>query len=276
MELYLRTKDHSVSQEAFELHWDRELDMLVTHPRPKDLDPYYESQGYISHTDGKTSLFERLYQAVKRVNLRKKLQYIDNQDNKTNSLLDVGAGTGDFVQLARSKGYEAHGMEPNAKARGLAAQKQIDLAPGWADLPQRKYDAITLWHVLEHLPDLKEKVRVLCSLLEEDGRLVVAVPNFKSYDANHYGSFWAGYDVPRHLWHFSRKSIGRIFAEEGMDIIAIHPLWFDAFYVSLLSEKYKGGKGHMLKGFWFGLLSNLKALRSGEHSSLIYVLKRKD
>lgn len=276
METYLITKDHSVSQEAFELHWQEDLDMLCTWPRPKDLDPYYDSGDYISHTDGKNSLLERLYQAAKRINLRRKLQHIDNQQDKFCSLLDIGAGTGDFLQLARSRGFEVYGMEPNAKARQLGAQKGIYLAPDWEGLAQRKYRFITLWHVLEHLPDLEDRIRDMVSLLEDDGTLVVAVPNFRSHDAKYYGSHWAGYDVPRHLWHFSKRSIARLFAKEGMEITGIHPMWFDAFYVSLLSEKYKGSKFYLAKGFWVGLVSNLKAIRSGEHSSLIYVLKRKN
>jgi len=276
MELYLKTKDHSVSQEAFSLYWNKEMDMLITQPCPTDLDPYYQSGDYISHTDGNASLFERIYQAVKRINVRKKLQYIDNQTNKPKTLLDIGAGTGDFLQLARSKGFEVQGMEPNAKARGLAVRKGIELVPDWEGLSKRKYQYITLWHVLEHLPDLEKRIKEMTALLEKDGSLVVAVPNFRSYDAKHYGPFWAGYDVPRHLWHFSKMAIARIFAAQGLEIVRTDPMWFDAFYVSLLSEKYKGSQWAPIKGFWFGLLSNLKALGSKEPSSLIYVLKRKN
>jgi len=276
MKPYLKTKDHSVSQEPFELLWDRELDLLVTQPVPDRLAPYYESGDYISHTDANESLLERIYQIIKGINLKRKLHYLENQADSPNTLLDIGAGTGDFLHLARTKGYTVFGMEPNARARQLAANKDIHLAADYGGLPQGKYQFITLWHVLEHMPDLQREIHRMVSLLEANGTLVVAVPNFRAWDAKHYGSYWAAYDVPRHLWHFSKTAMGKLFAREDMEIVSIHPLWFDAFYVSLLSERYKGGSFPWPKGIWYGLCSNLKALRSGEYSSLIYVLKRKN
>ncbi len=275
MKPYLKTLDHSVSKEAFDLYWDEDLDMLCTRPQPQDLAPYYDSGDYISHTDAKNSLFERIYQAVKRINLNSKLQYIDNQNDKIKTLLDIGAGTGDFLLKAKSKGFQVQGMEPNAKARELALQKGVALAADWNQIPADSYRYITLWHVLEHLPDLETEIQRIVSHLEPDGTLIVAVPNFKSFDAQYYGSHWAGYDVPRHLWHFSRTSIAKLFGAHGMEIHSIKPMWFDAFYVSLLSEKYRGSSWSWIRGFWVGLRSNLKAMHSGEHSSLIYVLKRK-
>jgi len=276
MKPYLKTIDHAVSKEPFELFWDEELDMLSTRPQPQDLAPYYDSGDYISHTDAKNSPLERLYQLVKRINLSNKLQYIDNQEDKSKSLLDIGAGTGDFLLRAKSRGFEVQGMEPNAKARELALQKGLPLASDWEGLPEGRYRYITLWHVLEHLPDLERQIQRIVSHLEPGGTLIVAVPNFKSHDAQYYGSHWAAYDVPRHLWHFSRTAIGKLFEPHGMEVRDVRPMWFDAFYVSLLSEKYRGSSWSWAKGFWVGLRSNLKALRSGEHSSLVYLLKRKN
>lgn len=250
--------------------------MLSTWPQPEDLAPYYESGDYISHTDAKNSPLERMYQAVKRINLAKKVQYIDNQYDTAKTLLDIGAGTGDFLLKAKSKGFEVAGMEPNAKARELALQKGVPLAADWQQLPEGSFRYITLWHVLEHLPDLEQQIQRIVSRLEDGGTLLVAVPNFKSYDAQHYGSHWAGYDVPRHLWHFSRTAIAKLFAPHGMEIQTIKPMWFDAFYVSLLSEKYRANRWPWLKAFWVGLCSNLRAMGSGEYSSLIYILERKE
>ncbi len=276
MKLYLKTKDFSVSQEDFELHWDPDLDMLRTYPMPKDLLRYYDSQDYISHTDAKSTFTDKLYQWVKRRNLRNKIQIIDNQSLITKSLLDFGAGTGDFVVYANQAEYQASGMEPNAKARDLAKSKGISLVPDLEALGNETFQVITLWHVLEHLPNLEEQISEIASRLNPDGALVIAVPNFKSFDAKYYGNHWAGYDVPRHLWHFSKTAIRKLFKKQGFKIVSIHPMRFDAFYVSMLSEKYKGNKFYLFSAFIIGLWSNVKALFTKEYSSLIYVLKREN
>lgn len=275
MKLYLKTKDYSVSGELFELWQDDDLGMLVTRPQPKDSSPYYESEDYISHTDAKESFTDKLYQTVKQKNLSNKIQLVENQIDKIKSLLDIGAGTGDFLRSAQKKGFYVAGVEPNAKARQLAAAKGVELNAELADIKNQKFQIITLWHVLEHLPNLEEQINAIVSLLDEDGTLIIAVPNFKSYDAKHYGSYWAGYDVPRHLWHFSKTAITKLFHQHEMGVVSIRPMWFDAFYVSMLSEKYKGNKFYLISAFLVGLWSNLKAIFTKEHSSLIYVLKRK-
>ncbi len=275
MRLFLKTKDFSVSGEEFELHLDQDLDMLVTKPQPEKLTSYYESEDYISHTDSKKSFVDRLYQFAKLNNLKNKLQTIDNQIDKRHNLLDVGAGTGDFLISARDSGFSVVGVEPNEKARQLAHKKGMNLQSTLADVSGQKFQVITLWHVLEHLPNLENQIETLGGLLEEDGILVVAVPNFKSFDAKHYKSYWAAYDVPRHLWHFSKASISKLFDSHQMEVIKIKPMWFDAFYVSILSEKYKGNKFYLINAFFVGLWSNLTAVFTKEHSSLIYILKKK-
>ncbi|WP_108425117.1 class I SAM-dependent methyltransferase [Flagellimonas amoyensis] len=275
MKLFLKTKDFSVSKEDFELHLDEDLDMLVTSPQPENSAAYYESEDYISHTDSKKSFTDKLYQAVKQKNLRNKIQLVDNQEIKLKSLLDIGAGTGDFLVLVKSKGYEVAGVEPNEGARQLALQKGVALEPKLDRFSGTKFQTITLWHVLEHLPNLQDQINDITSLLEEEGTLIIAVPNFRSFDAKHYGTYWAGYDVPRHLWHFSKTSITKLFDPHGMEVVSIRPMWFDAFYVSMLSEKYKGNKFYLISSFFVGLWSNLAAMFSKEHSSLIYILKRK-
>ncbi|NDV42124.1 class I SAM-dependent methyltransferase [Flagellimonas sediminis] len=275
MKLFLKTKDFSVSGETFELFKDENLDMLVTRPQPENLFKYYESEDYISHTDAKKSLMDKMYQVVKRKNLKNKIQLIENQLNKPKSLLDIGAGTGDFLLFAKSRGFEVLGVEPNEKARQLSSQKGIPLSERLEEVADQRYDAITLWHVLEHLPNLDDQIKTIASLLKDDGVLVIAVPNFKSYDASHYGKYWAAYDVPRHLWHFSKTSITKLFDAHGLEVIAIKPMWFDSFYVSLLSEKYKGNKLYWLSAFFVGLASNINALFTKECSSLVYLLKKK-
>ncbi|MER3375787.1 MAG: class I SAM-dependent methyltransferase [Allomuricauda sp.] len=275
MKLFLKTKDFSVSGESFELHRDTDLDMLVTQPQPENLVPYYESENYISHTDAQKTFTDKLYQAVKQKNLSNKAQLIENQIDDDVSLLDIGAGTGDFLATAQKAGFTVAGVEPNSKARQLAAQKGVHLEPALSNLKGRQFQVITLWHVLEHLPNLEEQMSTISSLLKADGTLIIAVPNFKSFDAKHYGTYWAGYDVPRHLWHFSKTAITKLFDRQGMEVISIRPMWFDAFYVSMLSEKHKGNKLYLISAFFVGLWSNVKACFTKEHSSLIYILKRK-
>ena len=274
MKSYLKTKDYAVTGENFELRYDEDFDMLVTHPQPKVLDKYYESDGYISHTDSSTSVIDKIYQAVKRYNLSKKVQLISRYAKGKKTLLDFGAGTGDFLLTAKSGNWAVTGVEPNAGARSKATGKGITLFESLAEIETQKFQVITLWHVLEHVPDLQEHIKVLIEKLEGEGTLIIAVPNFKSHDAQHYKHLWAAYDVPRHLWHFSRTAIEKLFEPHGMKLISARPMLFDAFYVSLLSEKYKTGKQNYLKAIYRGLKSNLKAWRTKDYSSLIYILQK--
>lgn len=274
MKLFLKTKDYSISGESFDLLWDSNLDMLVTQPVPEDLAAYYESADYISHTDASQSFMDKLYQSVKRRNLKSKIQLIKNQIDNIESVLDFGAGTGDFLATAQSAGIEVAGIEPNRAARQRAKQKGIALHENLEALTKKSFDAITLWHVLEHVPNLDEQITQLKALLKDEGCMVIAVPNFKSFDAKHYGGYWAAYDVPRHLWHFSQSAISKIFDRHGMVVKEVKPMWFDAFYVSMLSEKYKGNKWHLPMGFLVGAWSNIRAMFTKECSSLIYVLQK--
>ena len=272
MKFYLNSKDYSVSNEKFQLLLDEDLDMLVTDSRPEELSKYYESEGYISHTDANKTVVDKIYQRVKKYNLGKKVDLIDKYFKSDKELLDVGAGTGDFLVTAKQRGWSVVGIEPNANARERAGEKEIALETDFKSLGNRKFQAITLWHVLEHLPDLKKQIQILKSHLSDNGILVIAVPNFKSYDAQYYGKFWAAYDLPRHLWHFSRTSINKLFAQQGIKVIKTKPMIFDSFYVSLLSERYKTAKQNFITAFFIGLWSNICAWKTKEYSSIIYVL----
>lgn len=274
--IYVSVKDYLVSGETFSLVYDKDLDFLKTTPKPKeeDLSKYYESEDYISHTDEKRGLLSSLYQFVKKWSLQKKTNLILNQNKRVGSLLDVGAATGDFLKVAKEKGWEVNGMEPNKSATELALKKGIQLEPSLNEFSGRVFDVVTMWHVLEHVPNLEETISTLSNLVESGGTLIIAVPNFKSFDAKHYGKFWAAYDAPRHLWHFSKESMEKLFAENFI-LQKIEPLIFDSYYVSLLSEKYKTGNKFSLKAFWIGLLSNVKATRSKEYSSHIYCFRKR-
>lgn len=271
---FLKVKDHSVSGEIFELRYDPDLDMLVTHPQPSvnDLPRYYESKDYISHTDGNQSLFEKMYQFVKGIALRNKLKLINSVSAK-GSILDIGAGVGDFLSVAKKDGWQTTGIEPSGKAKAIAIQKGVDFVDSVENLASHSFDVITMWHVLEHVPNLENQIAELKRLIKPQGTIIIAVPNFKSYDANHYKEFWAAYDVPIHLWHFSKTTIEKLFAKENLALIQILPMKFDSFYVSLLSEKYKSGKMNFFKAFFIGLKSNWHGSQKGEYSSHIYVLQ---
>ncbi|MEN9322770.1 MAG: hypothetical protein RL699_550 [Bacteroidota bacterium] len=270
-----QVEDHTVSHQKFDLHYDVRLDLLHTRPQPPldELGAYYESEDYISHTDAKRSLFEKAYHWVKKRALNQKIQLLEKYQPNKGTLLDMGCGTGDFLQVAHQAGWLVQGIEPNEKARQIAASKGVTFITGTPEAADHQYDAITLWHVLEHLPNLEEQIKELKRLLKPNGTLVIAVPNYKSFDAEYYKQFWAAYDVPRHLWHFSKTSIQRLAEQEGMEVIAIRPMKFDSFYVSLLSEKYKTGKMNYLKAFLVGLYSNWKGSQTMEYSSHIYVIK---
>ncbi|EIA09954.1 class I SAM-dependent methyltransferase [Flavobacterium frigoris] len=274
---FLTVKDHSVSKETFDLYHDQTMDMLITYPQPslENLGKYYESVDYISHTDSKRSLFEKAYHFVKSIALKNKLNLINSLQPNKGRILDIGAGTGDFLSVAKQNGWQIIGVEPSKKAKAIAIKKEVSFVEDTAELENHSFDVITMWHVLEHVPDLDNQIKELKRLLKPNGSLIVAVPNFKSFDAKHYGAFWAAYDVPIHFWHFSKKAVKSLFEKEGMELEKVLPMKFDSFYVSLLSEKYKSGKMNFIKAFFVGLQSNWNAKRNFEYSSHIYVLKNK-
>ena len=271
---FLECKDYTVSNELYQIQKNEEFEMLVTTPVPEDLENYYKSEDYISHTDSKKTFFDKVYQSVKNITLKNKLKLINSFQTSSKNILDIGAGTGDFLKVCANNSWTIFGTEPSEAARKVAAQKRIILEEDLSKFTKRKFDVITLWHVLEHVIDLEEYIHQLNSLLKDDGRLVIAVPNYKSYDAKYYQHFWAAFDVPRHLWHFSQQSISKLFSMVNMEVEKILPMKFDAFYVSLLSEKNKSKKMKPITAFYRGLLSNSKANTTKEYSSLIYVLKK--
>lgn len=271
---FLECKDYTVTGKSFQLVHDDERDLLETFPKPdtSELPAYYKSEKYISHTDARSSLTEKIYQMVKSFMLDKKLGWIEKEKKTKGKILDIGAGTGDFLFRAKKRGWDVTGVEPNQQAKDLALNKGLNFSVNSNSLPSDYFDVITLWHVLEHVPVLEDQISELKRLLKEDGIIIIAVPNFKSYDAHVYKEHWAAYDVPRHLWHFSKTSIKKIFSPYGFRIENIKALPFDAFYVSLLSETYKKSNFGYIKGIYIGLLSNLRALKSNEYSSMAYFL----
>jgi len=270
----LEVVDHFKSGEKFMLRPHPSYGYLMTVPAPSiaNLPSYYDSEEYISHTDSKKGLLSSVYQFAKKIALKRKSKLIDSLTAKKGSLLDVGAGTGDFLNHMQLDGWQVHGVEPNALARGLAKSKGLSLFETLDELPNQGYDVISLWHVLEHIPDLETSLAKIQSKLNKDGVLLIAVPNYRSADANYYGPFWAAYDVPRHLWHFDQTSMKHLM-ESRFNLEGVKPMTMDSFYVSLLSEKYKGSSLGIFRAAYRGWLSNRKAKRTGEYSSLIYIFR---
>jgi SAM-dependent methyltransferase len=277
----LKAKDHSVSGEFFDILECMRCGLRYTYPVPDSsrIGRYYQSEDYISHSNTRKGLVNSLYHMVRSRTLATKLHLLKKETGlKQGSHLDIGAGTGAFVQYMNLHGWKSEGIEPDEKARLRAVEHhQTRLLPAEAfdSLLGAGYDAISLWHVLEHVHDLHPYLRRIKDLLKPDGLVFIAVPNYTSYDAIKYGPDWAAYDVPRHLYHFSPASMQWLLRTVGFQLRAEVPMWYDSYYISLLSEKYEGASGSLLKGFVTGTVSNLKAFSNKEKcSSLIYVARK--
>ena len=273
---FLEVKDHMITKEEFKIVNCDSCGFHFTNPIPtrENIGDYYKSDVYVSHSSSKKGLINRLYNSVRKRTLKQKVNWIKSNSNGK-QLLDLGCGTGHFLRAVIDSGFNGIGIEPDEDARNFA-KTENNLSP----LPQSELynlekgsiDVITMWHVLEHVYDLKKDVEVLTQLVNEKGTIFIAVPNMNSYDARKYKSFWAAYDVPRHLYHFQEKDIRNLFGQFDFELTKVLPMKYDAYYVSMLSEKYLGGS--MIKAIFSGFNSNRKAKKYG-FSSQVYVLKRK-
>lgn len=278
-ESFLDCKDYTVSQEIFHIVSCKDCSFKFTNPRPSDdsIGAYYKSDEYISHTNTKKGLINRLYHLVRNYTLRKKLGLVEGYVSR-GTILDYGCGTGMFLNTCKEAGWNTFGFEPDPDARKISQNLSLSVSGSKADLLSslngRKLDIITMWHVLEHVTDLKETLEFFKANLSETGTLIVAVPNYTSNDAKHYRQFWAGYDVPRHIYHFDLTTVSRLLGQYGFKHTRSLPMKFDSFYVSMLSEKYKSGRINYLSAFLQGLKSNLLAKDSNAYSSVIYIFKR--
>lgn len=273
---FLKLKDYFLTQEEFEIIECENCKLLFTTPcpTPDKIGDYYKSEDYLSHNDEKKGLFAKIYNSVKKINIKNKFKIAISRQLSAVSLLDIGCGVGDFLLYAKEKGCDITGIEPNDDARKIAEKKlncKILSPEELQSIPDNAFDVVTMWHVLEHVADLKTEIHHLQRILRKDGRLILALPNHKSYDAEYYKDKWAAYDVPRHLNHFSQTSIRNIFKETKLQLIDTKPLKWDSFYISMLSEQYMNKKNSFIKGLLTGWKSNRKAKKSGEWSSLVYI-----
>lgn len=271
--------DNTVSKEQFLIAKCIDCDMKFTQDAPiqDKIGKYYQSEDYISHTDTKTGLVNSLYHVIRKFTLRIKQNFVDRQTGmKKGNILDIGCGTGAFLHQMKKAGWKVMGLEPDDNAASKAAElyqieaKNPDLL---FQLEPNSFDAISMWHVLEHVHQLDEYIIQLKKLLKEKGVIFIAVPNHTSNDAQYYKVNWAAYDVPRHLYHFSPKSMERLMHRHGLKIKQATPMWFDSFYVSMLSEKYKTGKNNLIAAVLRGFISNIVAFfNHSKCSSVIYTI----
>ncbi|HRO83627.1 MAG TPA: class I SAM-dependent methyltransferase [Niabella sp.] len=274
-------KDYTVSNEYFKIQECKNCSLRITQdvPDQESIGAYYKSEDYVSHSNTGKGFINRLYQKVRKRTLVQKAEIAEKfAALKQGSLLDIGCGIGSFLHTMQQRGWEGTGLEPDSDARGMAKKLYgLEVLPSenLYLLPQKDFDAITGWHVLEHVHDLNGYMQRLREILKDEGKLFIAVPNYTSKDAKAYNAFWAAYDVPRHLYHFSPQSMKGLLHLHSFRLVKMLPMWYDSFYVSMLSSKYKSGKTNFISSGLHGFSSNINAFGNVEEcSSIIYVVEK--
>lgn len=278
-QINLWLKDEFLSKEDFHICECLNCGLSYTMPRPnkEKIGEYYKSEEYYSHQENKKGFIPRLYESVKKINLKHKYN-LATQGLNVGKMLDIGCGVGDFLHTAEEHGWTCTGVEPSEDAKAIAKTKtkaNIINSEDMEKIPDATFDLITMWHVLEHVDDLKWQIEQLHRLTKTKGRIVIAVPNYKSYDAQYYKELWAAYDVPRHLSHFNKNVLTKIFKSKNLELVQTDKLIWDAYYISYMSEQYKQHKFPLLKGTFRGCISNCKARHTKEWSSMVYIFEKK-
>ena len=272
----LTAEDFLVTREKFQIYSCQNCGLRFTNPRPNDdqLAGYYDSDEYISHSNEGSSLINGLYKIARTFTLRRKRKLIESL-SQSKRLLDVGCGTGHFIDYCQQHDWQVSGVEPNEIARTQAEEKtKIVIRQDLSEVADTSFQVITLWHVLEHLPNLEQTMNQLKSLLAPGGVIIIAVPNFEAYEASVFKEYWAAYDVPRHLYHFNPNALEQLVNKYGLKVARTYPMKLDSFYISLLSNKNKTNSNKYISSFITGLLSNVYAFKSKNYSSLIYQIEK--
>ncbi len=273
--------DHFVSQETFPVKKCASCGLRITENAEdeENIGRYYQSEEYVSHSNTTKGLVNKIYHTVRKFMLGQKRRLIEKTAGKNpGHIIDVGAGTGFFLDEMKRHGWQIDGTEKSKEARKFAKSAfglHLHEPEGLFQMKKESADAITLWHVLEHIHHLDDNMQAIHEVLKPEGHLIIAVPNPESTDARHYKEYWAAWDVPRHLWHFGPDQMKKLGRKFGFKLVVTKPMPFDAFYVSLLSEKYKKSSFPLLKGFFHGKISWLSSfIQTRKCSSLIYVFKK--
>lgn len=275
---FLEAEDHNVSNDLFKIVECVACSFRFTNPIPTEetIGDYYKSENYVSHSGTKKGFVNRVYHIVRSRAIKQK-ENLAAKYSKEQTILDIGCGTGDFLGYCKSQNWKTLGLEPDQSARKIALESNaIDakVLKHLYEIEANTFDVISMWHVLEHVYNLNEDIEQYKKILKKDGALIVAVPNCSSKDAEHYKSSWAAYDLPIHLYHFRPDNMKQLFSKHGMEVVEILPMKFDSYYISMVSEKYKGG--NIFSGFVNGLKSNIAAnSKNNKYSSQIYVIKHK-
>ena len=277
-QIHLNLKDEFLTHEDFQIYECLQCGLLFTEPRPEieKIGAYYKSDSYYSHQENAKGFIPKVYESVKKVNLKHKYQ-LASTGLPVGKVLDIGCGVGDFLHTAESFGWACTGVEPSEDAKAIAQKRMhgnIVSSDELKNFPDGYFDLITMWHVLEHVDDLKWQIAQLQRLINQNGRIIIALPNYKSYDGQYYKELWAAYDVPRHLNHFNKTTLTNIFKSSGLNLVKMDKLKWDAYYISYMSEQYKSHSLPLLRGVYQGWISNCKARRSGEWSGLVYVFEK--
>ena len=272
---YLIAKDYLVSSKEFKIVWNKEKQIAQTLiPDGIDLSSYYNSESYHSHKNKSTSSKDRIYFFIQDLMFRFK-KHLIKRYSAGGKLLDYGSGVGNFSKFMSDNGFNVLAIEPDKGAMKTSIKKTVNTVSGLEMLIDKEgFNTITLWHVLEHIPDPHKIITELKLHLGKKGIMFIAAPNLNSHDSLYYKSNWAALDVPRHLWHFTSPGLQMLMQKAGFELVNRHPLWFDAFYIAYLSEQHLGSRWPLLKGFFIGLISNIKAFFSGEYSSIIHVFRK--
>jgi len=275
---YLETKDYFFTNEDFALAKCDSCGFVFTNPIPsvEDIGKYYETENYLSHDSTNKGIIGSIYNKVRDINLNNKYKIV-SQHKITGSILDIGCGTGELLNYFKNKQWDSKGIEPNKSARDFASQNydiNVGDEPELGEINNKKFDVVSMWHVLEHVYDLRERMNAIVRILKDDGVIIIALPMVDSPDSVKFEKYWAGLDVPRHLYHFSTKTFELLANNHGLNIVGKYPMKFDSFYVSWLSHKAKKNSLSFVRGVADGFISNARANKSSNYSSMIFVLKK--
>ncbi len=226
-----------------------------------------------------------LYYLSRKWTLRWKFKLIKRLAKKSAEVLDIGCGTGEFLYTIKEF-YNTYGIEPDLDA-AVYAREQLGLVVynGFletVDLPEVKFDIVTLWHSLEHISKPVETIQKIEKILKSDGKVIIALPNVASFDARLYRHHWVALDAPRHLWHFTPQTIELIAKKTGFRVVQKGALPLDLFYNVLMSEQLILKTQRRIWAFIcvpirliLGVFGSLIwGLLNGQYSGMFYILKK--
>jgi 2-polyprenyl-3-methyl-5-hydroxy-6-metoxy-1,4-benzoquinol methylase len=266
-------------KESFDLVKCPNCNFVYLSPRPTAdaIGVYYEVEEYQPHQANARNAADVLYQRVRIWNNRYKRKTIEKY-KKNGNILDYGCGTGEFLLEMNVSGWKTYGYEPLTKAANIARNHGLNILKSLQNY-QGGADIITLWHVLEHIHDARGIIKTLQQIMAPEAYLIIAVPNYQSFDAKIFKQNWVAFDAPRHLYHFTPETMTLFLESMNFQIVSYKTLYFDPWYNSLLSAKIeaKNKKFKLLiqslsKSLIAATIANLQSFFIKKRSSsLIYI-----